>query len=87
LWEEGKCFVFDDTYEHEVRNDTPEHRVVLLVHVERPLTWAGKIVSRLWLALIKASPYVQDGIKNMRNWEDRYAAALRRMEQKPVHGG
>lgn len=85
-WEEGKCFVFDDTYEHEVRNDTDEHRVVLLLHVERPLTLPGKILSRLWLALIKASPYVQDGIKNMRNWEKRYAAALKRMERQPVHG-
>ncbi|WP_022948357.1 aspartyl/asparaginyl beta-hydroxylase domain-containing protein [Methylohalobius crimeensis] len=83
-WEEGKCFVFDDTFDHEVRNDTDEHRVVLLVHVERPLRWQGKIVSRLMLALIKASPYVKDGVKNMQRWEDRYAAALRRMENQPV---
>ena len=28
-WETGKCLCFDDTFEHEVRNATPEARVVL----------------------------------------------------------
>ena len=83
-WEEGKCFVFDDTFDHEVRNDTDEHRVVLLVHVERPMRAPGRILSKLFIALIKASPYVKDGVKNMKKWEDRYAAALRRMENQAV---
>ena len=30
-WREGECLVFDDTYEHEVRNDTPDRRVVLFL--------------------------------------------------------
>ncbi len=30
-WEEGKCLVFDDAYEHEVWNRTEEERVLLLV--------------------------------------------------------
>lgn len=30
-WEEGKCLVFDDSYEHEVWNKTGEERVLLLV--------------------------------------------------------
>lgn len=83
-WEEGKCFVFDDTYDHEVRNDTDEYRVVLLVHVERPLKPLGRWISRAMLALIKASPYFRDGVRNMRKWEDRYAAALRNMETSPA---
>src|SRR5690606_34295917 len=28
-WREGECLLFDDTYEHEVRNDTPDYRAVL----------------------------------------------------------
>ncbi len=82
-WEAGKCFVFDDTFDHEVRNDTDEHRVVLLVHVARPMKPLGRWVSKLMIALIKASPYFKDGVKNMRKWEDRYAAALRRLENQP----
>lgn len=30
-WEEGKCLVFDDAYDHEVWNGTEEERVLLLV--------------------------------------------------------
>lgn len=35
-WEEGKCFVFDDTVEHSAWNNTESNRVVLLIDVLRP---------------------------------------------------
>jgi len=31
FWEEGKCLVFDDTYEHSAWNDSTETRIVLLI--------------------------------------------------------
>ncbi|MEK8051136.1 aspartyl/asparaginyl beta-hydroxylase domain-containing protein [Ideonella sp. DXS22W] len=36
-WDLGRMIVFDDTFEHEVWNDTPHHRAVLLMYVRRPL--------------------------------------------------
>ena len=79
-WEEGKCFIFDDTFEHEVRNETDEYRVVLLLHVERPMRWPGKLAARFWLNLIKLSPYFKDGYRNMKRWEERYEAALQNLK-------
>jgi aspartyl/asparaginyl beta-hydroxylase (cupin superfamily) len=35
-WEEGKLMIFDDTIEHEARNDSDEDRVVLIFDVWRP---------------------------------------------------
>jgi len=35
-WEEGKAIVFDDSYEHEVWNETDEVRVLLLVDIWHP---------------------------------------------------
>ena len=35
-WREGKAFVFDDTIEHEARNDSDELRVVLIFDVWNP---------------------------------------------------
>lgn len=35
-WSAGKIILFDDSYEHEVRNDTDEKRVVLLLRVWHP---------------------------------------------------
>ncbi|MGX1853056.1 aspartyl/asparaginyl beta-hydroxylase domain-containing protein [Streptomyces sp. NPDC055299] len=35
-WERGKAFVFDDSYEHEVWNDSDEGRAVLLFDIWHP---------------------------------------------------
>lgn len=39
-WETGKILLFDDSFEHEVRNDTNEERVVLLLRFWHP--WLPK---------------------------------------------
>lgn len=36
FWEEGKCMVFDDTYEHEAWNRSDQIRTVLLIDFLRP---------------------------------------------------
>ncbi|MGJ4804050.1 aspartyl/asparaginyl beta-hydroxylase domain-containing protein [Luteimonas sp. SDU82] len=36
-WREGKCWVFDDTLEHEARNDSDKMRVILMFDVWNPL--------------------------------------------------
>ena len=36
VWEEGKCIVFDDSFEHEVWNETDEPRIVLLLDLWHP---------------------------------------------------
>ena len=36
-WREGKCWVFDDTIEHEARNDGTQVRVILMFDVWNPL--------------------------------------------------
>jgi hypothetical protein len=35
-WEEGRCLIFDDSWEHEVVNDSSEPRAVLLVDTWHP---------------------------------------------------
>jgi aspartyl/asparaginyl beta-hydroxylase (cupin superfamily) len=71
-WEEGKCVVFDDYFEHEVWNDTDEQRVVLFLDVDRPLRPLGRLINALLLAGIRRSPYVRDARRNMLAWEERY---------------
>jgi len=36
-WETGKVMLFDDSYEHEIRNDTDQIRIVLLLRLWHPL--------------------------------------------------
>ena len=70
-WDEGKCIVFDDYYDHEVRNDTDETRVVLFFDVDRPMRPLGRLVNRLLIAGIKRSAYVRDARKRLQTWEDK----------------
>ena len=35
-WEEGKLLIFDDSFEHEAKNDSDQTRIVLLFDIWRP---------------------------------------------------
>ena len=63
-WEEGKALLFDDTYPHEVWNDSDEKRVVLLLDIERPLPykWLQKL-NRTTLRLIKKTDFIQEAVE------------------------
>src|SRR5215211_8767020 len=70
-WEEGKSMFFDDTYEHEVWNNTDGVRVVLFMDVLRPLRFPMAGVNRFIIKAIAASPFITDAKKNHEAWEQR----------------
>jgi aspartyl/asparaginyl beta-hydroxylase (cupin superfamily) len=74
-WEEGRCLVFDDTYDHEVWNKTDQERVVLLIDVDRPMRLIGRLISRFLIFGVTRSGYVQDARKNLKTWEALYDQA------------
>ena len=59
-WREGEWLVFDDTYTHEVWNETSEPRVVLLIQLRRPMRFAGRTVASVIFHLLRHSNFVQD---------------------------
>jgi aspartyl/asparaginyl beta-hydroxylase (cupin superfamily) len=80
-WETGGSMVFDDTFNHEVWNDTDETRVVLFVDILRPLPFPYSTVNRLIVKAIGLSPFVLDARRNQQAWERRYRE--RRAGQMP----
>ncbi len=76
-WTEGKCLLLDDTYEHEVRNDTDELRVVLFLDIDRPSDRIGTAFNKLLVRMIAASRYIQEPLKNVVVW-NRERAERRR---------
>ena len=68
-WQNGKSLVFDDSYEHEVWNDSDRPRCVLFVDVERPLPWPLNVVNRWLLAQSASTQIAKDSIANLRVWE------------------
>jgi beta-hydroxylase len=81
VWHPGEIFVFDDTYEHEVWNDTQEERVILLFDFDRPMKWWGRAVTQAFLRIMKMTAYYQQPKKNLLDWEDRFEAATRRADE------
>ena len=74
-WEEGKALIFDDVVNHEVRNDTDETRIVLLIQFKRPVGIVGKIVGGLFLEGVRRSRFVQDARRGIANWTAERAGA------------
>ncbi len=63
-WHEGESLLFDDTYEHEVWNDSDRDRVVLFLDVLRPLPRLWSLSNEAFVKAVGLSPLVQDGIEN-----------------------
>ncbi len=71
-WREGEVVVFDDTYEHEVWNNTDKTRVVLLVDVVRPFKYPLSAINDFIVKLISRSSYVTDAMRKHQAWENRF---------------
>jgi aspartyl/asparaginyl beta-hydroxylase (cupin superfamily) len=51
-WQEGKSVLFDDSWGHEVYNQSDDIRVVLIVEVLRPMPARFDTVNRLFTRVI-----------------------------------
>lgn len=71
-WGEGKSLIFDDSYQHEVWNDSNEHRVVLLLDVVRPLPFPISVLNDLAVERISSWPLVRNIKEKYESWESRF---------------
>jgi beta-hydroxylase len=70
-WEEGKVLIFDDTWNHEVWNDTPGYRVVLFVDFERPLKWPLSWINSAVMNLAPLAPFLREVKGKQKAWEKK----------------
>jgi beta-hydroxylase len=68
-WANGRCLTFDDTYRHEVWNDTGEPRIVLLIQFRRPAKWPGRVFADLFLWAVRRTRFVQEARRNIARWD------------------
>lgn len=59
-WKPGEYLIFDETFQHEVWNETEEPRVVLFLQVLRPMRWRGRWLGKFFLWCVKRTSFVQD---------------------------
>lgn len=72
-WEEGKGMMFDDTYDHEVWNDTNGLRAILFMDVIRPMSFPASAINKAIISTIKHTGYIQDAKKNQEAWEEKFS--------------
>lgn len=72
FWTEGKSLVFDDTYPHQVWNQSDKDRAILFIDFERPFRFPFDIVNRIMIWLIKHSSYIRESWKRQVDWEEEF---------------
>jgi ornithine lipid ester-linked acyl 2-hydroxylase len=85
-WEEGRALIFDDTFEHEARNESGHTRVVLFIDFERPMRFPARFVNRRLLRSYFFRPFVREGAEDQGVWARRFyreAQALRGQTSTP----
>lgn len=68
-WQEGKALVFDDTFNHEVWNDTDGYRAVLFVDFARPMRKPWGVLNRSLLKLGALAPFLREAGNRQKHWE------------------
>ncbi|CAK9006084.1 Aspartyl/asparaginyl beta-hydroxylase (Aspartate beta-hydroxylase) (ASP beta-hydroxylase) (Peptide-aspartate beta-dioxygenase) [Durusdinium trenchii] len=64
-WQIGQSLVFDDSFEHEVWNDSDQPRIVLLIDIKRPLPQPLRAINN-WLTRVACSLFVL----GTTNWDE-----------------
>ena len=68
-WNEGKALIFDDTFNHEVWNDTDGYRVVLFVDFARPLRQPWHWMNERLLNMGSIAPFLREAGAKQKKWE------------------
>lgn len=71
-WEEGRAIIFDDTYNHEVWNETDGYRVVLFVDFQRPMTFPMDMVNNTLMNMATFAPFIREAGVKQKAWEKRF---------------
>ena len=71
-WTEGKSLIFDDTFNHEVWNDTDGYRVVLFVDFARPLKFPFYQMNEALLNVGALAPFLREAGEKQKNWEKKF---------------
>jgi beta-hydroxylase len=75
-WQEGRCLIFDDTYNHEVWNDTDGYRVVLFIDFARPLRWPMNVFNIWLMNLSTLAPFLREAKGRQKASEKKFWEAF-----------
>ena len=71
-WREGEALIFDDTFNHEVWNDTTGYRVVLFVDFARPMYQPFHWLNERLLHFGALAPFLREAGEKQKRWQDAF---------------
>jgi beta-hydroxylase len=71
-WSEGRSLVFDDSFNHEVWNDTDSYRAVLFVDFARPLKAPFHAMNEAFLDMAFVAPFLREAGTKQKRWEKSF---------------
>jgi beta-hydroxylase len=71
-WREGEALIFDDTFNHEVWNDTEGYRVVLFVDFARPMYQPFHWLNQRLLNFGALAPFLREAGEKQKRWQDAF---------------
>jgi ornithine lipid ester-linked acyl 2-hydroxylase len=71
-WEEGRSLIFDDSYNHEVWNDTSGLRAVLFVDFLRPTGFPANFIQKAIVKMAKWTPFIKASQDRHEKWEQKF---------------
>ncbi len=71
-WREGEALVFDDTFNHEVWNETDGYRVVLFVDFARPLYPPFHWLNERLINLGTLAPFLREAGEKQKRWQEAF---------------
>ncbi len=71
-WNEGESIVFDDTFEHEVWNDTDGFRAVLFVDFVRPVMFPFNLLNEFLINAASFAPILREAEVKHKKWEKEF---------------
>lgn len=63
VFERGQSIYFDETFEHEVKNESDEYRVVLYMDIYRALPFPLNLLNTFIFRLLQVSPFVSSRVR------------------------
>ena len=71
-WEEGDSIIFDDTFEHEVWNDTEGFRAILFVDFVRPIRFPFSALNEFLINAASFAPLIKEAEVRHKDWEKKF---------------
>lgn len=71
-WDEGESLIFDDTYFHQVWNETEGFRAVLFVDFVRPVKFPFNLLNEFVVNAAAFAPFIKEAEGKHKEWEKNF---------------